>query len=167
MTDILDLQADIDTTFAQTIHPIYAVLHREVARRGKIGNAVQVLSEAAYVTPWAWRIVGITPAALGLIADNGFRATSGVHRGHFRKRADTVREALLRPEPMALAEFQKHWLDNDRTVLMTAAENRVHAVPDYIAFDNPGGSVIPAWDRSYGHTASAEALFRQLSDCNP
>ncbi len=80
-------------------------------------------------------MVGITPAALRLFRDSGYKkvARDGITRAHIQSRIKTTRELLQPEEPFSAKEFARIWIENDKTVLCVRGENK-DSLPDYISF---------------------------------
>jgi hypothetical protein len=101
-----------------------------------------------------WEIVGITPAALSLIAESDFTTLKGVQRAHNMSRR-LRGEALFgcdEPKKDAYDFFYLH----DRTVLTTKAEN------DTDAFDR--ADIIPLENARFGrHTYSIPQTKKVMS----
>lgn len=86
----------------------------------------KILSELlSHLNPYNWRVIGCTKAALQVFAENNFkyRARLGINRGHKHKRADTM-SALLQKEWSDPWQWFYFYFERDKTILMTAAENR-------------------------------------------
>ena len=104
-----------------SIHRTYLTLQAEQAIPRPHRKAA--MGEVLYSHPDAWRVVGITDAALQLIADKDFQTIHaiGIVRAHFLKRA-TVYGKLLE-NPLGFDEFMDAFLEFDRCLLATKQEN--------------------------------------------
>ena len=82
------------------------------------------MGELLYAYPEAWRVVGITDAALQLVADTDFQTISsiGIVRAHVQKRADVYGKML--EQPLGFDEFMKAFLESDQCLLATKQENK-------------------------------------------
>ena len=89
-------------------------------------HATRMLTALMGSRTWSWRVIGITSAALQLFADHNFdRPARQVQRGHRIARSDTARELFIAvDEPMPREQFFEFFLERDKTVLMTVAQNR-------------------------------------------
>ena len=92
--------------------------------------------------PSFWRVVGMTPLALSILADNldAKRLPKGIQRAHLRKRADTVTNIINGPA-LTFAEFEAIVTgEADHTILCGPGENndRLADRDDLIRFDNEG-----------------------------
>lgn len=92
-----------------------------------------------------WRVVGLTPEALAMLATNDFKRPPRVLcRGHIIDRVTTVRRLFDREVPLSLPEFFEIFVESDRTVIMTNQQNRTNsAFPAYIPIDNPDAALFP------------------------
>lgn len=98
---------------------------------------------------WSWRVIGISEAALELLAQNDFRrAARIVCRAHIVDRIDTVRAVFEKSSsPLPQVEFLKLLFENERTAITTRPQN------------TPGGPPPP----SYIQFNSSQSLFRNRS----
>jgi len=121
-------------------------------------DATRMLTSLMGSRPWSWRVVGITPAALDLFAENEFKRVRGlVERGHLSDRSSTAYDLFYgRDTAMGLDEFFSFFLERDKTVLMAKHENKSRAggeVPAYISIPSdkhlfPCGTLIGWQHRS-------------------
>lgn len=89
-----------------------------------IGQRCRILTEILVSHPKAWQVVGTTPDALDIFAQNDFKyvARMGIQRAHLRDRADLYTEMLN--DPILDRDYWwDYYLDNDRTVFATKKEN--------------------------------------------
>jgi hypothetical protein len=84
--------------------------------------------------PWSWPVVGVTPAALAVLAMNDFKYVKGINRAHIVPRIETARALFERAsKPLGIDDFFVQFLANDRTVIATKAENKVKgSIPPWI-----------------------------------
>jgi hypothetical protein len=103
-----------------------------------VSHCTRILTAIMSAKPFAWRVVGVTPAALKKLSELDFRYQSkcGLTRAHLRPRIETVRELLGRAEPLPQIEFIEFWFTHDRTVLCAAGENRA-IVPQFVELQRP------------------------------
>jgi hypothetical protein len=94
-----------------------------------------------------WRVVGITPEALKLLASVDFRKEAlprKLCRGHIVDRIQTTRKLFNRKQPVSERGFFQIFLASDRTVIMLAEQNQHgSAFPNFIEVDNPDGTLFP------------------------
>ncbi|MGV2288814.1 hypothetical protein AAHK20_08855 [Trinickia sp. YCB016] len=132
-----------DKKLREALHSIYVAQFNAIQTCpdafGK-SDATRMLTGLMGSRPWSWRVVGITPAALSVFAEHGFkRPPRQLQRGHMHDRSQTA-EALYfaRVEPMSSDEFFDFFLERDKTVIMTNDENKhgpKYAFPHYIPID--------------------------------
>lgn len=96
-----------------------------------------VISELMYAEPFAWRVVGITQAALAAYRDAGKNKVQGMERAHLTDRFKMIRHVLERNEPMSSEELFQYWRETDRVVIALKAENRGNALGQWVPFENP------------------------------
>lgn len=111
-----------NVSIAREVHAVYRTLQAaehlpDWARKTALGQLV-------YAIPGAWSVIGITDAALQLIADTDFQTISsiGVQRAHLTQRAKVYGQMLERP--MEFDEWFQLWSDTDKCVFSTKAENK-------------------------------------------
>jgi len=129
-----------DQELRTALHSIYLAQFQVIKQHPKVfdkNDATRMLTGLMGSRPWSWRVVGITPAALEIFAQNGFVRVKGqVERGHLGERNKTASHLYFeRQAPMELNEFYEYFLERDRTVLMAKHENRARSsgpLPDYI-----------------------------------
>jgi hypothetical protein len=116
-----------------------------------------------------WRVVGITSAALRLLAQTEFdkrKLPRKLCRGHLVDRSRTASVLFERPTPAELREFFEVFLQNDRTVIMLAEENPArHAgeFPEFIPIDNPDAELFPNGSLiGWKHRESDREFLREL-----
>lgn len=119
---------------------LYVALHRSRREHPQIftmSRCTAVLTAMMGGRSWSWRVVGITPAALRLFVESGYKkvARDGITRAHIQSRIKTTSELLNTEEPFSVEEFARIWIENDKTVLCVRGENK-DPLPDYISFDD-------------------------------
>lgn len=145
----------IDNNLRVALHSIYVAQFRALKAYPKAfdkAHATRMLTSLMAARPWSWRVIGITKAALDEFAKNDFKRPSRqLQRGHKYDRSSTAQLLYFdRSEPMPLDEFYEFFLERDKTVIMTNAENKHTknaAFPAYIEIDInaelfPSGSLI-------------------------
>jgi hypothetical protein len=101
--------------------------------------------------PWAWPVVGITVAALEVLAKNDYKYTKGiVCRAHIVDRIATARAIFEnREKPMQQTELLELLSKSDKTVISTRSENKTNGkLPEFIPIDMKRGlfqSRLIAW----------------------
>jgi hypothetical protein len=120
----------------QSLYEIYLVLHKH-RHIYKSETLVATYTEAFSKRHWAWKVVGITRAALDELAANDFvKPKLRICRGHLIDRKVTVNEMFSPDEPLGFDEFWTLAIERDKTVLMTYAENgHGKKFPEFIHFD--------------------------------
>lgn len=118
--------------FAATIHSIYLKIFegRSFIPRKTIRS---VMSELMYADEAAWRVIGVTRAALDRLHRGEKR---GFQRAHIVSRAEMVDAIIERPSPMTRSELFEYWQSKDLTVLALRSENRREIAEGWIAFEN-------------------------------
>jgi hypothetical protein len=120
-----------------------------------------------------WRVVGITPEALELLASVGFRKSQlprRLCRGHIVDRVQTARILFDRANPIVEEEFFEVFLRNDRTIIMLSEQNRGKGrLPKYLPFENdnallfPNGALI-AWKHRKPEVEFLASLYAEYRD---
>ena len=156
---------------ANTFHALYLAVraaHAEAPQIWTDGHCTRVLTSIMSGKPFAWRVIGITEAALQKFHNLNYRyqSGSGITRAHLRERIVTVRELLSRREPMSANEFIEYWLANDSTVLCAVGENKA-IVPRFIEIENHDGllfsSNLVGWRHGKTERDLPRSLFEELS----
>jgi len=93
-----------------------------------------------------WRVIGITPEALELLASANYRKQDlprRLCRGHKVDRIRTTRRLFALSKPLKQKQFFEIFLKNDCTVIMLVEQNRGPAgFPGYIKIDNPDAELF-------------------------
>jgi hypothetical protein len=106
-----------------------------------LNKQVRLLTELFSCYEGCWRVVGITEAAFIAIKNADYRLPKGVTRAHLVKRFDTY-TTMLKDPLMDLDTWWAFYLENDRTVLATSAENSKsdrRGLPIQIKYEVPAG----------------------------
>ncbi|MBN3760998.1 hypothetical protein [Burkholderia sp. Ac-20365] len=127
----------------QALHDVYVAQFNAIRQYGSCfipSDATRMLTGLMGSRVWSWRVIGVTPAALDVFAENGFKPPRrALQRGHKHNRADTAQALFFdRDAPMQLNDFYDFFLARDETVLMKSGENRPRSkapFPDYIPID--------------------------------
>jgi hypothetical protein len=92
--------------------------------RAPTGKRYRMLGELFAVNPNAWRVIGITEAAVKVFAEHGFKRVSrmGINRSHLVDRIQTYTTMLEGPL-MDCDEWWNFYVDTDKTILATSTEN--------------------------------------------
>lgn len=99
---------------------------------------VRVLNEVLSRTnPNAWKIIGITDAALEVFRANDYKYSSGmgINRSHLINRDDSHRHMLDNPLT-DIDEWLDYYLANDATVLATSSENKSEKFSEITYFED-------------------------------
>ena len=160
----------IDNELRNGLHSIYLAQFHAIKRHPTAfdkNDATRMLTGLMGSRPWSWRVVGITPVALDIFAQNGFLRVKGlVERGHLVERNKTALHLYFeRQDPMEINEFYEYFLERDRTVLMAKYENKARMnepLPDYIPIPAelelfPSGSLV-----GWKHRKLEEEFLRSL-----
>ena len=114
---------------------------------------------------WAWRVVGISKAALEALAKNDFRYVKGtVCRAHIVDRIDTAGTIFKTKtnSPIPREEFFSLYFENDQTVITTKSENKAGSrVASYIPIDAERG-LFPAKAIAWKHGRAERDYLRSL-----
>jgi hypothetical protein len=156
----------INRSDLDALHSVYVALHLAQKARPKLftyGHCATIVTALMSNSPWAWRVVGITPAALQRYKEQGFKVKSsqGIKRAHLRPRISTTEDLLASKNPLPPTTFIKTLLRHDRTVLCIKGENR-DPVPKYIPFANQNASLFSSKKIAFRHKEKEEALLRRL-----
>jgi len=137
--------------------------HAEAPDVWTVDHCKRLLTSIMSAKPFAWRVVGVTQAALKKFheLDYRYRSKQGLTRAHLRPRIETVRELLDRSEPMSQDEFIEYWLTHDRTILCAQGENKV-TVPDFIEFENRDGVLFSSNQVAWRHGRAERDLLQRL-----
>ncbi len=92
------------------------------------GMKVKLLSTLFSVNPNCWRVVGITPKALEIFSEYGFKKVSGmgINRSHITQRHSHYK-SFLQKDIANSNDFWEEYYRNDMTVLSTSSENMSNA----------------------------------------
>ncbi|MFB2532702.1 hypothetical protein ACEYYB_12845 [Paracoccus sp. p4-l81] len=122
-----------------------------------------VLTELLYAEPLAWRVVGVTRAALAAYRDAGFRPITGIERAHLTDRHRTIAALLDGPEPLPQEALFRLWDDADRVVIALRAENRSGVLSDWLPI-RPDTGFFPRRGIGFAFRIGVEgALMRDLA----
>lgn len=156
---------------AHTYHSLYLAVHAvhaEAPQIWTVSHCTRILTSIMSAKPFAWRVVGVTEAALKKFHELNYRYQSGhrLTRAHLRPRIETVRELLNRSEPMSESEFIEYWFAHDRTVLCAVGENKT-TVPQYIDIENSDGLLFSsnriAWQHGKKERELLQTLYKRFS----
>lgn len=92
--------------------------------RAPTSKRYRMLGELFAVNPNAWRVIGITEAAVKVFANHNFKRVSrmGINRSHLVDRIKTYTTMLEGPL-MECDEWWNFYVDTDKTILSTSTEN--------------------------------------------
>lgn len=131
-----------DERLRKVLHSIYVAQFAAIKKYPQAftkADATRMLTGIMGARPWSWRVIGITHAALDLLAAHDFkRPPRQLQRGHRYDRSKTAQALYMeRKEPVPIEEFFNYFLRRDKTVIMTNDENQ----------HRPGGSFPAAYIR--------------------
>lgn len=114
---------------------------------------------------WAWRVVGISMAALEALARNDFRYVKGtVCRAHVVDRISTA-GAIFETKsktPISQEAFFSLYFKNDETIITTKTENKTGSrVPSFIPIDVKLG-LFPSKAIAWRHGRAEREYLRSL-----
>ena len=161
-----------NSAIRQALHGLYVALFQ--AKKAcpndfPFGRLTTIQTAIMGIENFGWRVVGITPEALDLLATQDFRKDKlpgQLCRGHVVERIRTTRLLFGREEPFSVEEFFELFLKNDETVIMLKGQNKIDpAFPTFIPIDNPDGELFPngpliAWK----HRRKEREFLRQLHE---
>jgi len=150
----------------RTYHDLYVALHRVHKDAPDTWNDVQcnyVLTSIMGGRKFAWRVVGITPAALQLWHERpdtmpGIARMAGIVRAHLTPRLETTRRLVAPTDPLSEEEFFDIWLSGNETYLCLKKENRRIAIREVIPIRNPDGDLFSS-KRTHPHCGPLECEF--------
>lgn len=164
-----------DSALRQALHAIYVAQFdamKSCPQSFKVSDATRMLTGLMGSRPWSWRVVGITPAALNVLAQSEFKLLPrSLHRGHRYQRSLTAQALFFdRAEAMPLREFFEFFLPRDETVIMTRTENAPRAkgrFPAYIPIDRDLGLFPCAPVVGWSHGEREVDFLRALHATSP
>jgi hypothetical protein len=153
---------------AATYHGMYVKLfeaHKTAPNIWTLQECTRIMTAIMAAKSFSWRVVGITPLALELFADNNYGKfkNSGITRAHLVPRIKTVEALLSENAPYPQDEFLSRWILNDKTVICAKGENRI-IVPRYISFQNDDGQLFSCANVLAGwrHTEKEREFLKNL-----
>ena len=143
---------------------IYAVYLAIFALPFPLPKKTTLLTALMGGTVWSWRVVGITPSALELLAENGYRYKKGnICRAHLVARIETARKVFERRRPFSESHFFNRFWENDKTVIATRAENRTNnGLPKKWIRINSDLGLFPSGLVSFRHGRKEVSHLREL-----
>lgn len=156
----------VDPSDLAALHSVYVAVYRAHKLRPElftVGNCTTAITALMSFNPFAWRVVGITPAALQKYSELNFRHQSnqGLTRAHLRPRLATVRDLVAPAKPLDPKSFITTLLRYDATVLCARGENK-DEVPPFIAFDNDDARLFTSQKVGWKHTNKERDFLRTL-----
>ena len=138
-----------DTVFREALYGLYLALFRaskNCPTDFHPGRLTTIQTAIMGIEDHGWRVIGITPEALQLLASVGFRKDKlprQLCRGHVVDRIRTTKLLFEREEPVHLSEFFERFLENDTTVIMLTDQNKKgQEFPIFIPIENAGGELF-------------------------
>ena len=138
-----------DATLREALYALYVALFeakRSCPTDFHWGRLTTIQTAVMGIENHGWRVVGITPEALELLAAHEFRkdrVPRQLCRGHVVDRARTTRLLFDRDAPLPLQKFFQRFLKNDKTVIMLNEQNRGRQFPQYIRIGNRNSNLFP------------------------
>lgn len=163
------MRLESDPALRNALYGLYVALFhaREICRDDFSDRRLTtILTAFMGVENVGWRVIGITPEALALLATEDFNKNKlprQLCRGHVIDRIQTTRDLFHRKQPMELEEFFRVFLANDQTVIMLNEQNRSKSFPTFIKIDNPKAELFPNGSlMSWKHRATEREFLLQL-----
>ena len=112
---------------------------------------------------WSWRVVGITEAAIKVIAENKFRKPSRLlARDHTTPRSATYSK-IFSEDMLPLSDWWEWVWEHDKTIMVTNIEHHSNTRSRIFEIDWTLGHFQSAGVAGWAHTKSREGDFvRQL-----
>lgn len=138
-----------DHTLREALYGLYLALFaakKSCPEDFHMGRLTTIQTAVMGIEDHGWRVVGITPEALDLLATEEFqknRLPRQLCRGHVIDRVATTRMLFHRLRPLSLRQFFSRFLKNDATVIMLNEQNRQTQFPDFVPIENAGGDLFP------------------------
>lgn len=111
---------------------------------------------------YPWRVVGITPAALDLLATNDYKYIKGkICRAHRVDRIKTSEMVFNRSEPLPIDDFFQLLWANDETIISTKAENKSGGPSHFIPIDYKCGLFLGAGQVGWKHQKEEIEFLRK------
>lgn len=100
--------------------------------RSDVKKRCRMLTELMSQYEWAWRVVGITEAALQRFEEYQFKKQSrmGINRSHITPRIQTYTRWINHPI-LDVEDWWQDYIASDITVLSTSTENMKGVIPEY------------------------------------
>lgn len=142
----------------------YYLVYKAIFNLSDLNQKNKLLTALGAGFEFPWRVVGITPGALTVLASNNYKYIKGqLCRAHISSRIDTARKVFERPAPLSEDEFFDVLWANDETVISTKSENKVGGVlPKWIEVDYRDGLFRGAKQVGWRHTRKEVDFLRQL-----
>ena len=163
------MRLQTDAGLRQALHTLYVALfnaRRTCPEDFSDGRLTTIQTAFMGVENCGWRVIGITRAALELLASEDFNKAKlprRLCRGHITDRIATTRLLFDRAEPMPLDLYFETFLQNDCTVIMLNEQNHAKPFPAYIQIDNPRAELFPNGAlMSWKHRRTERDFLRDL-----
>jgi hypothetical protein len=118
-----------------------------------------VITELLYSDPSAWKVTGITYAALSEYASANFRYVPGVQRAHLTDRKETVDFIFSGETPLQFEDLFSYWRQNDRCVLSTKHENMAGKLENVVRFSDDESNYFLRKGIGFEYSKDREGLF--------
>lgn len=146
----------------ETYHKIYSAVHyshKLIPQIWTDHECNRILSATMAGKQFSWRVIGITPKALGQfqLLDFKYKSRQGFTRAHLKPRIETVRYLLAPDNPYNMNDFYNEWIKNDKTVICARGENKIE-VPPFIHISNEDGLLFSCQGKLAGwkHTKNEQ-----------
>ena len=112
------------------------------------------------MNPNAWRVIGITKAALIKFIENDFKRPKGVNRSHIKQRSETSR-IMFEKDSWDMDSWWEFYTERDKCILATSSEN-MNKDPEIIFAKVPEG-LFKTRGFAYIVKDEEKAFLKQLS----
>lgn len=146
-------------------YDVFRTLRKHRTDEAKFLNAATVVTtKLMSPTNLAWRVCGITEAALERFAAMNFKRKSGlkVQRAHLFNRADTTKQLVYMDTEPSAEEFIEFWEKRDRTVLCLSDQNRKILALKCFKFEEREAPQFPNLTVGYGYKDKEEGEFLRM-----
>lgn len=143
-----------DDDLSKFVHKMYLELHNAPVTYAGYHWARQAAMEDIAAHPGSWRVIGISEAALRLVAKNG--SSDGLRRAHWHDRGSRYRRLFgVDSKEMTREELMEYFYDHDTTVVVPKLENNLKT------HHSTWGRIIPVPEGGYFGIGGKKAAVRK------
>lgn len=136
------------------VHKMYLELRNAPVAYAGYHWARQAAMENIAAHPGSWRVIGISEAALRLVAKNG--SSDGLRRAHWHDRGGRYRRLFgVDSKEMTREELMEYFYDHDTTILVPQLENNLKT------HHSTWGRIIPVPEGGYFGIGGKKAAVRK------